>query len=210
MSSALPDSLLFDLDGTLWNACGASAEGFNRGLQSLGLNERVTHADVATVTGLPYDECLRRLLPQVAPERFPQLFSRLNECEREAVEEKGGVLFTGVADGIRQLSQRFDLCLVSNCQSWYLEAFFRHSLLGGLFRDFESYGATGLPKHENIRRVIERNGLRAPVYIGDTEYDAAAARRAGVEFVHVRWGFGLADATHAFDSFDALVRHFMR
>jgi phosphoglycolate phosphatase len=38
--------------------------------------------------------------------------------------------------------------------------------------------------------VIARNGLYAPLFVGDTEGDRDAARACGVPFAHVTYGFG--------------------
>ena len=80
--------------------------------------------------------------------------------------------------------------VVSNCQRGYIETFFQWSGLGTSFVDHECWGNTGCDKAENLRRVIARNGLRAPCFVGDTDGDRLAARANGVSFVHVDWGFG--------------------
>jgi phosphoglycolate phosphatase len=54
-----------------------------------------------------------------------------------------------------------------------------------------------MTKAENLRRVIERNGLRAPIYIGDAEGDEKAARECGVPFVWASYGFGRCAEPHA-------------
>ena len=51
----------------------------------------------------------------------------------------------------------------------------------------------GLPKADNIALVAERNGLRRPLYIGDTQGDYDAASKAGVPFLHAAYGFGRID-----------------
>ena len=40
----------------------------------------------------------------------------------------------------------------------------------------------------------QRNGLRAPVYVGDTALDEASACAVGCPFVHAAYGFGSAVA----------------
>ena len=41
--------------------------------------------------------------------------------------------------------------------------------------------------------VVERNGLKRPLYIGDTQGDCDAAAKAGVPFLHAAYGFGAID-----------------
>ena len=45
-------------------------------------------------------------------------------------------------------------------------------------------------KADNIKELVKRNGLKNPVYIGDTEGDRIACEEAGVPFVHAAYGFG--------------------
>ena len=52
-------------------------------------------------------------------------------------------------------------------------------------------------KDENIRLIIERNNLKSPVYVGDTQGDFDACKKAGVPFIWAAYGFGkdvVADA----------------
>ena len=45
-----------------------------------------------------------------------------------------------------------------------------------------------------------RNGLKHPVYVGDTAMDQASATKAGVPFVHAAYGFGQAPGAPAVHS----------
>ena len=65
----------------------------------------------------------------------------------------------------------------------------------------ECYEATRRPKGENIRLVMERNGLAHSIYVGDTQGDRDAAQLAGIPFIYARYGFGEVDGyDHAIDS----------
>lgn len=90
----------------------------------------------------------------------------------------------------KQLGRDYDLYIVSNCQTGYIEAFldffgFRHYI-----KDMECYGNTGKNKGYNIRLVVERNQIKDPVYVGDIEGDYEASKEAGVKFIHAAYGFG--------------------
>src|SRR5690606_24024903 len=80
--------------------------------------------------------------------------------------------------------------LVSNCDEAYLAHFCDLHPVSTCFLDLECHGRTGWPKHENIRLLMERNGLHSAVYIGDTLGDQRAAAKAGIPFVHAAYGFG--------------------
>ena len=82
------------------------------------------------------------------------------------------------------------VCIVSNCQKGYIEAFLDYYQLNEYISDKESFGGTGLPKGENIRLVCERNHLERAVYLGDIEGDYRSACMAGIPFIHAAYGFG--------------------
>ena len=46
-----PDGLVFDLDGTLWDAAAASTLGWNLALEEMGAVSRVTVDDIRSVSG---------------------------------------------------------------------------------------------------------------------------------------------------------------
>ena len=61
-----------------------------------------------------------------------------------------------------------------------------------LIEDEETFGRTVLPKSENIKLMVKRNGLDDAVYVGDTRQDETSAREAGVRFIYASYGFGEA------------------
>ena len=69
------DSVLFDLDGTLWDAGEGTAEAYNETAASMGLSRRFTAEDLHGVMGLQAQEILDRFVPQLdrqAQKRFSQ------------------------------------------------------------------------------------------------------------------------------------------
>ena len=72
----------------------------------------------------------------------------------------------------------------------YIEAFLEAHGLASYFADYEHPGRTGLSKGENIRLVMERNGVRHGVYVGDAQVDLEGARFARIPFLWARYGFG--------------------
>lgn len=77
-------------------------------------------------------------------------------------------------------------------QNGYIESFFRFTGFQQYFTDYECEGRSQKPKAENIRDIITRHQLAAPVYIGDTKMDEASAKLAGCPFIHAAYGFGSA------------------
>jgi phosphoglycolate phosphatase len=185
-----PDALIFDLDGTLWDTCETCAHAWNAVLARHGIAFRtITAQDVRLVTGKPHDACIRDTFVGL-PEAQLELLNRETAIEDNlAIARDGGQLYPGVQTDVRALAQRYPLFIVSNCQAGYIELFLRSSGLGEQFRDFECWGNTGQPKPENLRRLIARNGLSQPWFIGDASGDQQAAQACGVPFVHAAYGF---------------------
>ena len=51
-------------------------------------------------------------------------------------------------------------------------------------------GDNGLLKADNIKYIVNKHGLKDPVYIVDIQGDADASKAAGVKFIHAAYGFG--------------------
>ena len=201
------DAVVFDLDGTLWDTSASCAVAWNRVLARHRIPFRtITEHDVRAVTGRPHEECIRQVFAGLTEAHITILAVETQTEDNAAIAELGGELFDDVASGIATLSARYPLYIVSNCQSGYIETFFRWSRLGGCFRDFECWGNTGLSKTENLRVLIDRNRLRRPILVGDTPGDQAAARDCNIPFVHAAYGFGQCPTSdHTFPTFATLT-----
>lgn len=189
-----PDALVFDLDGTLWDTCETCAVAWNAEVARLGIAYRtMAAADVRAVSGRPHIDAIRTAFPGLAEPDVVRLCEATAIADNAAVARDGGMLYPGVREHVPELARRVPLMIVSNCQRGYVEAFLAWSGLAACFVDFECWGNTGGTKAENLGAVIGRNGLRAPLFVGDTEGDRSAADANGVRFVHVAWGYGTVD-----------------
>jgi len=200
------DSLIFDLDGTLWDAVDEIARSWSAVVQAAGLESKAI--DRGRLTPL-----MGMLLPDIAAALFPELNAPEREClmesccrmENRYLYEHGGKLYPGVRETLEALAGRVKLCIVSNCQDGYIQAFLHAHGLEELFTDYESAGRTGRDKAGNIRAVMERSALRSPAYVGDTAGDGEAARQAGIPFIFAAYGFGRAEGDWHIDSFPQLL-----
>ncbi|HEX3386829.1 MAG TPA: HAD hydrolase-like protein, partial [Mucilaginibacter sp.] len=124
--------------------------------------------------------------------------------------KNGGMLYEGVKDGLKQLAGKYKLFIVSNCAKGIIRLFMDWAGINEHIIDEIAYGINQMPKHHNIRLLIDKHDLKNPVYVGDTEGDGEQSRLAGIPFVFVSYGFGETD-THdlRFDNFTDLTNYFM-
>ncbi|MDN7240809.1 HAD family hydrolase [Planococcus sp. N028] len=185
------DSIIFDLDGTLWDSREAIALSWNQIFEKLEEGSfKITKDDLTAMMGLQIDEIGERLLPSLEPAKRKELLARCGEVENEYIIKHGGILYPEVEEVLKGLSRKYKLFIVSNCEEGYIEAFLEYYGFNKYIQDFENPGRTGLVKGENIKLVMERNNLADTVYVGDTEKDRAAAELAGIPFVYAAYGFG--------------------
>lgn len=198
------DGILFDLDGTLWNSAAEVTASWNIVLKREGVDRPpLTDAEIAGNMGLTLPDIAARVLPKESRQRQLELIEACCEEERIYLAAHGAPVYPTLEE-LAALSGRYPLFVVSNCQAGYIEAFYQGTGLGSYFKDFESAGNTGLPKWDNITLVVKRHGLKKPVYVGDTEWDCQAARRAGVPFIHAAYGFGQVEGVPAIHRFGEL------
>lgn len=196
------DSIIFDLDGTLWDSRGTVLVAWNKVIKKQEIERELTAEDFKQTMGLQVPEIGQKLFPELAEDKRSQLLKESCDLECDLLRKQGGTLYDNVEKVLKVLSQRYKLFIVSNCQEGYIEAFFDYHQLGEYFLDYENPGRTGLSKGENIKLIMERNHLASPVYVGDTEGDRKGAAVAGIPFVYARYGFGQVE------QFDYAIDHF--
>jgi phosphoglycolate phosphatase len=185
------DSIIFDLDGTLWDTTHACAKAWSFAFRELGLpDQRILPSDIASCMGQTSEEIRLRLFPRVPRSQGQNIMKECFRHEVSFIREEGAQIYPGVPEGLESLSHHYPLYIVSNCDKPYLETFLEITTLGRFFKDSECHGGTGLRKGENILDVMQRNGLRSPIYIGDTVSDQTSADFAGIPFAFVEYGFG--------------------
>ncbi len=205
------DGIIFDLDGTLWDATEPVRVSWNKALKEYsdeqGLpTEELSMDQIKSVMGLQIPEIGKKLFPSFSEGVQSKIMGRGGEIECGYLREHGGILYPHVEKTLAALASKYKLFIVSNCQVGYIEAFFFAHRLEKYFVDYEHPGRTGLSKGGNIQLIMRRNELKNPVYVGDTLGDAKAAQTAGIPFIYASYGFGCVENyTEAIDSFEQLL-----
>lgn len=205
------DSLILDIDGTIWNTTDVVAVAWNKAIARSGIPaSEVSGGLLKKEFGRTMDVIARDLWPGLSESQRGQLMRLCCEEEQKALRaNEADITYPGVRDCVRGLSARVPVFAVSNCQDGYIELTLSKTGLSDCVRDYECFGRTGKGKADNLRDLIARNSLVSPVYVGDTQGDADACAEAGVPFIWAAYGFGTAGSYVArLDSFDGLLEIF--
>jgi phosphoglycolate phosphatase len=187
------DSIIFDLDGTLWDAASTCTKAWNEALKELSFEHVLEDNFIRSVSGLKIEKIFELHLPFIPNEQHAALINLYRKYEGNYMKQLGGQLFPHAKEVLAQLKGNYKLFVVSNCSAGYIENFLEFHDLQNLFSDFESSGNTGLSKAENIQLIIARNKLLSAVYIGDTAWDYEAALATNITFIYAAYGFGKVD-----------------
>ena len=203
-------NIIFDVDGTLWDATHEITKAYNEVLkQENDAYPLITDEMMAGIMGcLPY-EIADSFFPYLTKEERMVLLEKCFANENRYLRQHGGKLYPNVISVLDTLVTAYDLYIVSNCQDGYIEALFSVYPLAHYFKDTECSGRTGLTKGENIRLLMKRNLITKAVYIGDTQKDFLASQEAAIPFVFASYGFGeVGDYDERIDTFSELLELF--
>ena len=202
------DSIIFDVDGTIWDSTQSVADSWNKAIREHSdLDLTLDPVSLSRVFGKTMTEIADALFPALDTEARMKLLDACYAEENRYLEDHPGLLYDGVAGTIRNLSLRYPLYIVSNCQCGYIEVMLKTSGLAPYIKDHLCFGETLRPKGETIRMLMEKNGLKSPVYVGDTQGDAHACKAAGIPFIFAEYGFGdVPDAATRIQRFSDLEK----
>ena len=186
------ESLIFDIDGTLWDSRALVAEGYNIQLRSEGLDHLcVTAEDSLPLFGKVMTEIADVIFTSIPlPERYA-LMDRCMATENEYLHQNPcRIGYAGIKETMAALAKNHRLFIVSNSQCGYPELCMEKLGLTDYISGHLCFGDTGTEKGETIRRLMDRHGITDACYIGDTQGDCDAADQAGIPFIFAAYGFG--------------------
>ena len=196
------ESLIFDIDGTLWDSRALVAEGYNLQLRREGLDHLCTDAEtLKSLFGKVMTEIGDALFASIpVPERY-ELMERCMDTENRYLEENQcRIGYPGVRETLEELAKNHRLFIVSNSQCGYPELCLTKLGIGHLFSGHLCFGDTGTCKGETIKHLMARHGITSACYIGDTQGDLDASDLAGIPFIFCTYGFG--QVTHHWKTID--------
>lgn len=200
------DSVIFDVDGTLWNSCDQVANIWAQAASEYtGERYTWTGKELETEFGKTMDAIMEDLLPQLTREQQKEVAELCFRRENVGLKETPGILYPGVAETVRTMARKHRLFIVSNCQKGYIEILLDSYGLRDCFQGWLCWEDTHEEKNVTIERLMAAYDLKNPVYVGDTQGDLNACRTAGIPMIFAAYGLGSADRPDwTINSFDAL------
>ena len=183
----LDKAIIFDLDGTLWDTSREIEQVWKNVAKNY--NIKINKKKIKQIMGFTKDE-INKYLFKGNEKEGNEFITKCQNQENEYLRENGGHIYKNTINTIKDLSNKYDLYIVSNCQSGYIEAFLYHYSIEKYFKDYECSGNTGLSKYENIKSVVERNNIIKAIYVGDTIKDYESANKNKLRFIWTEYGFG--------------------
>jgi phosphoglycolate phosphatase len=193
------ESLIFDIDGTLWDSRQLVAEGYNIQLERENLQHLFVNADILKpLFGKTMTEIADVLLASIDISERYDLMERCMATENEYLfANPCQIGYPKVRETLEQLKKKYRLFIVSNSQCGYPELCIEKLGLTGLIEGHMCFGDTGTSKGKTIRTLMERHNITDCIYIGDTQGDLEACREAGIPFIFCGYGLGQAESWDA-------------
>ncbi|MFA6701990.1 MAG: HAD family hydrolase [Dysgonamonadaceae bacterium] len=205
-----PDSLIFDMDGTLWDNVDSYVLSWNIAFKKTGHIRLIERKDIIGLMGKEASVMLKTLLPDDSEVEHNRVFDEVIAAYQSIVPTMKPIIYHGVNEGLERLFSKYKLFMLSNCEENGLVNFMNHTKTRHLFTDYMEHGMNLKPKSFNMQLLVEKHNLQHPVYVGDTESDSKSSQTAGVPFVFVTYGFGTTtNYTLKFDSFPELSEYFL-
>ena len=202
------ESLIFDIDGTLWDSRALVAEGYNIQLDKEGLSHlAVTKDDLTPLFGKVMTDLADAILATIpAPERY-DIMDRCMHTENDYLaRNECRIGYPDVRQTIAKLSEKHRIFIVSNAQCGYPELCIEKLGLTPYVSGHMCFGDTGTSKGKTIRTLMAKHGISDAIYIGDTQGDYEATVEADIPFIWCSFGFGNPEGYEAkIDTFAQLL-----
>ena len=155
------ESLIFDIDGTLWDSRAIIAEGYNEVLTAAGYPELCVNAeDLKKMFGKTMSEITDILLAKVPVEqRYPLMERCIDVGDGKLLDDPCDIGYPGVVETLEELSRRYRLFIVSNSQAGYPQTTMEKLGINHLIEGHLCFGDTGTDKGTTIRILMEKHGI---------------------------------------------------
>jgi phosphoglycolate phosphatase len=198
-------AIFFDLDGTLWDALVPLMDSWNEAMKNNGKKYRFDMKTMKSFMGLTPEETARIGFSDVDLKEGMRLFNICLDAEIAYLAKHPGKIYPNERETLELLMNKYPLYIISNCGKGYIEDYLNALDMNKYFTGHVCIGDTGLEKWQNIKYLQKREGIDRVIYIGDTLKDKVESDKAGVDFIHAAYGFGVINNYEfSIDSLDQL------
>ena len=183
-------AILFDLDGTLWNALDTITEAWNKAMKEHNLKYSFSLETMKSFMGLTPKETAPLAFKDVDLNKGLEYFVLCLNEEIKYLRVHPGKLYEDEEEVLKELSKHYPLFIVSNSDKGYIEDYLNAYDFNKYFKDHVCAGDTDLEKWQNILYIKNKYQLEEIIYVGDTKKDLNESIKAGVKFIHASFGFG--------------------
>lgn len=186
----MKNSVIFDLDGTLWEVIESTYKSVNIIANKYNLKE-ISKETICKVFGLNKEESAKLYFPHMELNEAIRLTDEIAVINIKNLKNNGGNVYSNVKEVLSILLDKYDLFIVSNTSEIeYIRAFLKSSNTQKYFKDYIAASSLNISKADAIKKVINDNKIEKAVYVGDTRIDMEAAYKNNIPFVQAKYGFG--------------------
>jgi phosphoglycolate phosphatase len=184
------DLIVFDWDGTLMDSAGHIVAAMQHAIRGLGLPAR-SDTQLSELIGLGLNDAFARLYPELNTAATLRLLSQYRQHFLNP-PVPGATLFAGVRETLMQLQAAgYRMAVATGKSRRGLDRALDEAGLRSLFATSRCADeCASKPDPQMLEEILwecEIKPIRA-LMVGDTEYDMAMARSAGVAALGVAWG----------------------
>lgn len=210
------DSIIFDLDGTLFQTDKLVIPAFRntfRNLQEDGykLENLPNEQEIIAVIGLTLDDIWNKLLKEFPKDVHTKASKYLLKYELEGIRDGYGSLYPGVVDTLIDLKNSgFNLFIASNGLKDYIYEVTKVFKIDHLFtalycaKDFNT-----VSKSDLVKKIIIFNEIKNGIMVGDRLSDVEAGKNNNLYVIGCNFGFSnqneLANSNIIIDEFKQII-----
>lgn len=192
--------LVFDLDGTLFQADTVTIPALKKVCSDMGLP---CPADfrIRDGMGLPADTYYSTLFPTIAQAKLSELSEKASQEERRNIVRGLGRLYPGVPELLSRLkADGHNLVVCSNGGPGYVADVLKTTRIDLFFEQVEPYDGRR-SKAERVRELVSKSPQTPAAMVGDKASDMEAARFSKIPMIAARYGFCRDDELSGSDFF---------
>lgn len=191
--------IIFDLDGVLINSLPNMRKALS--LTSTALKMKLPFKLYKKFLGLPFDQIMKNMRIYDDTKKIHEYYEFYSLKYLESIRIKKKFL-----KELRILKKNFILAIFTSKSKK------RTKKILSKYKMFD-YCVTiddvkkGKPMPEGLQKILKRFNLKKgnAVYIGDSIYDFQSAKRAGIKYLHAKWGYNNSKKTKNFTHISSLI-----